>query len=67
MPFTWSEYKPGVEVYLTLGTFAFFVLLYMIASKLIPLIPVWEVQEGHMAHTIRKIGKAEVPSVSEFE
>lgn len=67
MPFTWSEYKPGVEVYLTLGTVAFFVLLYMIASRLIPLIPVWEVQEGHLAHSIRKIGKAKLPSVSEFE
>jgi molybdopterin-containing oxidoreductase family membrane subunit len=67
MPFTWSEYKPGVEIYLTIGTVAFFVLLYMIASRLIPLIPVWEVQEGHLVHSIRKIGKAELPSVSEFE
>lgn len=66
-PFTWGEYKPGVEIYLTIGTFAFFILLYMIASKLIPLIPVWEVQEGHMAHSIRKIGKAHVPSVSDLE
>ncbi|MCB2179946.1 polysulfide reductase NrfD [bacterium] len=66
-PFTWGEYKPGVEVYLTIGTFAFFILLYIIASKLIPLVPVWEVQEGHMSHSIRKIGKAHVSSVSELE
>jgi molybdopterin-containing oxidoreductase family membrane subunit len=66
-PFTWFEYKPGVEIYLTIGTFAFFILLYMIASKLIPLVPVWEVQEGQLSHSIRKIGKAELPSVSDLE
>jgi molybdopterin-containing oxidoreductase family membrane subunit len=67
MPFTWEQYKPGVEIYLTIGTLAFFLLLYMIASRLIPLVPVWEVQEGQMAHTIRKIGRAEIPSVSDLE
>jgi hypothetical protein len=67
MPFTWNTYKPGVEVWLTLGTFAFFILLYMIASKVIPLVPVWEVQEGQMAHSLKKVGKATVKSVSELE
>jgi molybdopterin-containing oxidoreductase family membrane subunit len=66
-PFTWGVYKPGVEIYLTIGTFALFILLYMIASKLIPLIPVWEVQEGMISHSIRKIGKAHVSSVSDLE
>jgi len=66
-PFTWSVYKPGVEIYLTIGTFALFTLLYMIASKLIPLVPVWEVQEGQMSHSIRKIGKANLSSVSELD
>lgn len=67
MPFTWRLYKPGVEIYLTIGTFALFLLFYMIASRLIPLIPVWEVQEGQMTHTLRKVGKAHVPTISEFE
>ena len=66
-PFTWRLYKPGVEIPLTIGTFAFFMLLYMLASRLIPLMPVWEVQEGQSAHMLRKIGKAEVPTVSEIE
>jgi molybdopterin-containing oxidoreductase family membrane subunit len=39
----------------------------MIASRLIPLVPVWEVQEGQMAHSLRRVGKAVVPSVSELE
>jgi molybdopterin-containing oxidoreductase family membrane subunit len=67
MPFTWRLYQPGVEVYLTIGTFAMFLLFYMITSRLIPLIPVWEVQEGQMTHSLRKVGKAHVPTISEFE
>jgi Ni/Fe-hydrogenase subunit HybB-like protein len=67
MPFTWKLYEPGIEIFLTIGTFSMFLLFYMIASRLIPLIPVWEVQEGQMVHTLRKVGKAHVPTVSEFE
>ena len=67
MPFTWRMYKPGVEVWLSLGTLAFFILLYMLASRIVPLVPVWEVQEGQMAHSLRKVGKATVPAVSELE
>jgi Ni/Fe-hydrogenase subunit HybB-like protein len=67
MPFTWRIYVPGIEIALTIGTFSFFFLLYMIASRLIPLIPVWEVQEGQEAHSFRKIGKARVSSLSELE
>jgi Ni/Fe-hydrogenase subunit HybB-like protein len=66
-PFTWTVYKPGVEIYLTIGTFALFTLFYMVASKLIPLVPVWEVQEGQLSHSIRKVGKANLSSVSELD
>jgi Ni/Fe-hydrogenase subunit HybB-like protein len=67
MPFTWRQYEPRIEVTMTIGTFAFFLLLYMLASRLIPLIPVWEVQEGQEAHAIRKIGKAHVSTLSDLE
>jgi Ni/Fe-hydrogenase subunit HybB-like protein len=67
MPFTWRLYEPRIEIFLTIGTFATFLLFYMIASRLIPLIPVWEVQEGQMTHSLRKVGKAHVPTISEFE
>jgi len=67
MPFTWRQYEPRIEVPMTVGTFAFFLLLYMLASRLIPLIPVWEVQEGQEAHLIRKIGKAEISTLSDME
>ena len=42
-------------------------LLYLLASRLIPLIPVWEVREGQEAHIVRKVGKTHVPSVSELD
>ncbi len=67
MPFQWRVYTPHIEIPLTIGTLAFFLLLYMIASRLIPLVPVWEVQEGQEAHVLRKVGKARVPSVSDIE
>jgi molybdopterin-containing oxidoreductase family membrane subunit len=67
MPFTWREYKPSIEIPLTIGTFALFMLLYMLASRLIPLVPVWEVQEGQSAHILRKVGKAVIPTVSNVD
>jgi molybdopterin-containing oxidoreductase family membrane subunit len=67
MPFTWRQYEPRIEIPMTIGTFALFLLLYMITSRLIPLIPVWEVQEGQENHSLRKIGKAHIPTISELE
>jgi molybdopterin-containing oxidoreductase family membrane subunit len=67
MPFTWRLYTPHIEIPLTIGTFALFMLLYMLASRLIPLVPVWEVQEGQSAHILRKVGKAVIPSVSNVD
>jgi Ni/Fe-hydrogenase subunit HybB-like protein len=67
MPFTWRLYKPSIEIPLTIGTFALFILLYMIASRLIPVVPVWEVQEGQSVHSLRKVGKAVVTTVSNID
>ena len=66
--FDWGEYIPTItDVSIALGTLCLFIFLYLAASRLIPLIPVWEVQEGQMAHQLRKVGKAKVPSVTELE
>jgi Ni/Fe-hydrogenase subunit HybB-like protein len=67
MPFTWRLYFPAVEIFLTIGTISLFLLLYMLASRLIPLVPVWEVQEGQAVHMLRKIGRAHVSTVSNLE
>ncbi|MEW5830125.1 MAG: NrfD/PsrC family molybdoenzyme membrane anchor subunit [Chloroflexota bacterium] len=66
-PFTWDLYKPGIEIPLGIGTLALFILLYMLASKFIPLVPAWEVQEGQMAHKLTKYGRETVVTVSELE
>jgi len=67
-PFDWGEYSPQItDISIALGTLCLFILLYLLASRAIPLIPVWEVQEGQVAHKVRKIGKGAVVSVSELE
>ena len=67
MPFTWRLYVPAIEIFLTIGTISLFLLLYMLASRLIPIVPVWEVQEGQSAHTLRRVGKTHVTTVSDME
>jgi Ni/Fe-hydrogenase subunit HybB-like protein len=67
-PFNWGQYSPRItEISIVLGTFCLFIFLYMVASRLIPLVPVWEVQEGQHAHTLHKVGKTVVPSVTELD
>jgi Ni/Fe-hydrogenase subunit HybB-like protein len=66
-PFAWDDYRPRIELVISVGSLCLFLLLYLLASRLVPLIPVWEVQEGQLAHRLRRIGKTEVTSVSEIE
>lgn len=68
LPFDWGVYNPSpVEILISIGSLSTFILLYALASRLIPLVPVWEVQEGQLTHTLRRIGRALVPSVAELE
>jgi molybdopterin-containing oxidoreductase family membrane subunit len=66
-PFTARMYNAAIEIPITIGMFALFLLLYMLASRVIPLIPIWEVEEGQIAHGMRKVGKADVVTLSEIE
>jgi molybdopterin-containing oxidoreductase family membrane subunit len=67
-PFEWGEYAPRLtEISLAFGSLCLFMLLYLLASRLIPLIPVWEVQEGQMAHSLKRLGKTKVTSVTELD
>jgi molybdopterin-containing oxidoreductase family membrane subunit len=68
LPFNWGEYNPRpVEISIAIGTLALFCLLYVLSSRIIPLIPVWEVLEGQLSHSRRRIGKTMVTSVAELE
>jgi Ni/Fe-hydrogenase subunit HybB-like protein len=53
MPFNWGTYQPTlVEITLTLGTFAYFLLLYAIFVKLFPVIAIWEYKEGLVVQSV---------------
>lgn len=68
LPFDWGYYNPQpVELSIAIGTLALFSLLYVLASRVIPLVPVWEVLEGQLSHSRRRIGKTVVTSVAELE
>jgi molybdopterin-containing oxidoreductase family membrane subunit len=46
LPSAWGSYSPTwVEISITAGTFAGIVLLYLLFSKLFPLIAVWEYED----------------------
>jgi molybdopterin-containing oxidoreductase family membrane subunit len=68
MPFDWGQYSPRIpELSIAFGSLCLFILLYLLASRLIPLVPVWEVREGQEAHILRKFGKTHIPSVSDLD
>ena len=65
LPFSWGVYVPRAGVLLTVAAMAMIVLLYMIFSRFIPLIPVWEILEGQIFQGLERIGRALIPSRSE--
>jgi Ni/Fe-hydrogenase subunit HybB-like protein len=66
MPFSWGTYVPQLpETLVTIGAFALVAFLYLLFSRLIPLIPVWEIQEGQLMQGLRRIGRALVSTRSE--
>jgi Ni/Fe-hydrogenase subunit HybB-like protein len=68
MPFSWGDYSPSiVELSIAGGALATFLLLYAVLSRLVPLIPVWEVREGQIARSLRRLGAAKLKTVSELE
>lgn len=47
LPYAWGAYRPTwVEVTITLATFAAMGLLYVIFSKVVPIISIWELKVG---------------------
>ena len=68
LPFDWGVYPPHLpESLITLGAFALVGFLYLLFSRIFPLIPVWEVQEGQILQGLKRIGRALVPTRAESE
>lgn len=67
-PFSWGTYIPNwPESLITVGSFALIAFLYLLFSRIFPLIPVWEVYEGQVLRGIRRIGNLLVPTRDEIE
>jgi Ni/Fe-hydrogenase subunit HybB-like protein len=60
LPYRWGTYRPTwVEITITAGTFCTMVLLYMIFSKVVPVISVWELKAGRQEepHPLRLVAQ----------
>ncbi len=52
LPYSWGTYRPSwVEITITAGTFAAMALLYMLFSKVVPIISVWELKSAPQPQT----------------
>ena len=68
LPFNWGNYRPTwVEISIVAMTFAGFALLYTLFSRIIPFVPVWEIKEGRLRYTMRRIGRLLVPTAAEID
>jgi len=66
LPFNWVDYVPRPpEILITIGTLAFLGLLYTVFTRVVPIIPVWEVYEGQTMQGSRRIGRAVMPTRTE--
>ncbi len=66
LPYSWGRYIMHLpEFAITVGAFTLVGFLYVISIKLLPIIPLWEIQEGQFLHSAKRIGKMWVQSKSE--
>ncbi|MGA2821525.1 MAG: NrfD/PsrC family molybdoenzyme membrane anchor subunit [Anaerolineales bacterium] len=68
LPFNWLTYTPQLtEILITIGAFSLVTLGVVLTSRLVPIIPVWEVKEGQRMQGMRRIGRAMVQTRTEPE
>ena len=61
--FTWNSYIPStVEMVIIGGTFALVAMLLLLFSKVLPLIPLYDIKEGDILKTEVQIGRRTVPA-----
>ncbi len=66
LPYSWGRYVMHLpEFAITVGAFSLVGFLYIIAIKLLPIVPLWEVEEGQFIHGVKRIGKMLVQTKSE--
>jgi molybdopterin-containing oxidoreductase family membrane subunit len=66
--FDWVNYTPHLtEILITIGAFASVGFLYLLFTRIAPIIPVWEVYEGQATQKPQKVGRAVVPAHMDVE
>jgi Ni/Fe-hydrogenase subunit HybB-like protein len=66
LPYSWGRYIVHLpEALITLGAFMMVAFLYTIATKIVPVIPLWEIQEGQFLHSVKRIGRMIVQTKSD--
>ena len=51
LPYSWGSYSPRpTEIMIMIATFAAMALLYMLFSKFVPIISIWEMKVGNQPH-----------------
>ncbi len=66
LPFNWGSYSPrAAELIMTTGAVAFIVLGFVVFSKLIPFIVLYEIKEGQFLVQLKRIGKGLIRSREE--
>ena len=63
LTFSWGTYAPSpVEITIVIGTFAMVALLMLLFSRVLPLIPLYDIKEGDILKTEVQIGRRTVPA-----
>ena len=61
--FSWGSYRPSpVEITIVFGTFAMVSMLMLLFSRVVPLIPLYDIKEGDILRTEVQIGRRTVPA-----
>ncbi len=61
--FTWSTYAPSiVEIVIIMGTFGLVAILMLLISRVVPLIPLYDIKEGDILKTEIQVGRRTVPA-----
>ena len=63
LTFDWYTYRPSsVECLIIGSTFALVTMLMLLISRVVPLIPLYDIKEGEILRTEIKIGRVSVPA-----
>ncbi len=61
--FVWSTYAPSpVEIVIIMGTFGMVAILMLLISRVVPLIPLYDIKEGDILKTQIQVGRRVVPA-----